>query len=117
MDKNVKKIALRKRVDFLGIAMFAISITTFLVALRLLGDHEASTRITILFGVSVVFGAFFLVVEAYYAREPVIPPGLLKSMAGPYAVQVLLQVGAFAVIPPPSPGRLPSQYTCLNNGH
>ncbi|DAA74128.1 TPA_exp: putative MFS multidrug transporter [Trichophyton benhamiae CBS 112371] len=97
MDKNVKKIALRKRVDFLGIAMFAISITTFLVALRLLGDHEASTRITILFGVvSVVFGAFFLVVEAYYAREPVIPPGLLKSMAGPYAVQVLLQVGAFA---------------------
>lgn len=102
MDKNVKKIALRKRVDFLGIAMFAISITTFLVALRLLGDHEASTRITILFGVvSVVFGAFFLVVETYYAREPVIPPGLLKSMAGPYAVQVLLQVGAFAVISSP----------------
>ncbi|KAF3893630.1 Vacuolar membrane amino acid uptake transporter [Trichophyton interdigitale] len=97
MDKNVKKIPLRKRVDFLGIAMFAISITTFLVALRLLGDHEASTSITILFGVvSVVFGAFFLVVETYYAREPVIPPGLLKSMAGPYAVQVLLQVGAFA---------------------
>ncbi|EFR04150.1 hypothetical protein MGYG_07157 [Nannizzia gypsea CBS 118893] len=95
-DKNVKKIPLRKRVDFLGIGMFAISITTFLVAIRLLGDHEASTRITILFGVvSAVFGGFFLVVEAYYAREPVIPPGLLKSMAGPYAVQVLLQVGVF----------------------
>ncbi|KAM5475431.1 hypothetical protein MauCBS54593_001120 [Microsporum audouinii] len=96
-ENSVKKVALRKRVDFLGIAMFAICITTFLVAIRLLGDHEASTRITILFGVvSLVFGCFFLVVEGFYAREPVIPLGLLKKMAGPYAVQVLLQVGAFA---------------------
>ncbi|KAF3481112.1 uncharacterized protein GIQ15_03871 [Arthroderma uncinatum] len=96
-DTRTKKATLRKKIDFLGIGMFAVSITTFLVAIRLLGDHEASTGITALFGVvSLVFGGFFLVVEAYYAKEPVIPLDLLRKMAGPYAVQVLLQVGAFA---------------------
>ncbi|KAK2853323.1 hypothetical protein FQN49_005181 [Arthroderma sp. PD_2] len=98
-DDNMTNTAPRKKVDFLGISMFAISITSFLIVIRLLGNHNASAGITILFGVlSLLFGGFFFLVEGFYAKEPVIPLDLLRKMAGPYALQVLVHIGVFANI-------------------
>lgn len=55
---------------------------------------------SILMGSAVFSGLLFLLIEAFYAAEPLIPLGLLKTVTGIYFLaQMLLVLGREAVFP------------------
>lgn len=68
-----------RRIDFLGSASLALTIVGFLIALDIGGQKYPWNNpiIWILFASSAVLGLFFLLVEAYWAKEPIFPLGLL----------------------------------------
>lgn len=68
------------RIDFMGAICMTLSLLGLLLPLEIGGDRVAwsSPTIFVLFGGAVVFGALFLVVEAWVAREPIVPVHLLQ---------------------------------------
>ena len=90
-----------RRIDFLGSASLALTIVGFLLALDLGGHKFPWTHpvIWILFASSAVFGLVFLVVEAYWAKEPIFPLGLLihRDVVTAYLVAGLQMAAQFAV--------------------
>jgi hypothetical protein len=70
-----------KRIDFLGAELLASSIVSGLLALDLGGttDKWLSSTVLSLVATSIVLGIGFVLVEAYWAREPVFPLRLLRN--------------------------------------
>lgn len=68
-----------RRIDFLGSASLAITISTFILALDLGGQQLPWSHpfIWILFASSALFGLLFILVEAFVANEPILPLRLL----------------------------------------
>ena len=86
-----------KKIDFLGIASFTITITSLLASIELWGKGDLKPAL-ILFIVALGFGVIFLLIEAYHAEQPLIPLSLLKTTPAIYfVVQMLLLFGRQAV--------------------
>ncbi|MCJ1236560.1 hypothetical protein MMC14_004541 [Varicellaria rhodocarpa] len=68
-----------RRIDFFGSASLALAIVGFLITLDLGGQKFPWSHpvIWILFASSAVLGLLFLLVEAYWAKEPIFPLRLL----------------------------------------
>lgn len=77
--KPVSRLKKLRRVDFLGSLTLAITITGFLLAFALGGQKIPWTHpiIWVLLSSSAGFGIIFLVVEAYFAQEPIFPLRLM----------------------------------------
>lgn len=77
--KPVSRIKKLRRVDFLGSLTLAIAITGFLLAFDLGGQKIRWTHpiVWILLSSSAGFGIIFLMVEAYFAQEPIFPLRLM----------------------------------------
>ena len=73
------QLAKLKRIDFLGAILFSVSIFCGLLVLTLAGQRMpwTSTTILLLFGASLVTGNLFLIVEGFWAKEPIFPLRLL----------------------------------------
>lgn len=69
------------RVDFLGAISMALAIFCFLFPLEIGGDRLPWTHPVIfaLFGGGCAFGILFLITEARYAKEPIIPLSILVN--------------------------------------
>jgi hypothetical protein len=82
-DSGVKQSQLSKlrRIDFLGAILFPTSLICGLLVLELTGQRiEWTTPIILtLLGASLVSGYCFLMVEAFWAKEPIFPLRLLRS--------------------------------------
>jgi hypothetical protein len=78
---GASQLAKLRRIDFLGAILFPISITCGLLVLELIGERMAWTDplILTLLGASLVSGYCFLLVEAFWAKEPIIPLRLLRN--------------------------------------
>ena len=106
--------AVGAQIDFLGIAGFAVTMTSFLAAIQLWDQHQLRPAAVFL-AVAVAAGLAFLLVEAYWAKRPLIPLPLLKtSSAVFFALQALLAFGRQAVCLPrprciPHPRLTPSR--------
>ncbi|KAI9825531.1 MAG: hypothetical protein M1819_000523 [Sarea resinae] len=94
------------RIDFAGAATLALTIVGFLSAIDLGGQKYAWTDPIILgiFGASLVCGTIFVLVEAYWAKEPILPLGLVtkREVAASYAVvglQIMAQMGMMYTVP------------------
>lgn len=68
-----------KRVDFSGAFMLVAALALLLVGLDVVESHKAKTLPTILITLSALCMALFVLVEGWYAREPVVPPRLLLN--------------------------------------
>ncbi len=70
-----------RRVDFLGATLLSVSIVCGLLVLELGGKRMLFTHPTILslFGASLVTGNLFLLVEAFWAKEPIFPLRLMLN--------------------------------------
>ncbi|KAF4627684.1 hypothetical protein G7Y89_g10464 [Cudoniella acicularis] len=70
-----------RRIDFLGAFLLSISIVCAILVLDLGGQRMswASPKMLILLGTSVVTGNLFIVVEAFWAKEPIFPLRLLLN--------------------------------------
>ncbi|KAK1623150.1 major facilitator superfamily transporter [Colletotrichum phormii] len=68
------------RIDFLGAALLALFILTFLLPIEIGGTKIPWNHplIFIIFGVAAVFGGLFAAVEEWWAKEPIFPLELLK---------------------------------------
>jgi hypothetical protein len=80
-SKNESHLSKLRRIDFLGAILFPISIVCGLLVLELTGKRMAWTDpiILVLLGASLVSGHLFLLVEAFWAKEPIIPLRLLRN--------------------------------------
>jgi hypothetical protein len=80
-SKQESQLSKLRRIDFLGAILFPISITCGLLILELTGQRLAWTDPTILWllGATLVSGHLFLLVEAFWAKEPIIPLRLLRN--------------------------------------
>ncbi|CAG8908634.1 unnamed protein product [Penicillium egyptiacum] len=91
------------KIDFLGIITFAIAITSLLALIESWGKGKSESSLVLL-GATVGFGVLFLLIEAYYAEQPLIPLSLLKTTSAIYmAIQVLLLFGRQAHLASLSP--------------
>ena len=90
-----------RRIDFLGSASLALTIVGFLIVLDLGGQKFPWNHpiIWILFVSSAVLGLFFLLVEAYWAKEPIFPLGLLihRDVVTAYLITSFQIAAQFAV--------------------
>jgi MFS family permease len=70
-----------RRVDFLGAILLSISIVCGLLVLDFGAQRMPWTHPTVLalFGASLVSGNLFFIVEAFWAKEPIFPLGLLLN--------------------------------------
>jgi hypothetical protein len=70
-----------RRIDFLGAILFPTSLICGLLVLELTGQRMAWTTpiILMLLGASLVSGYCFLMVEAFWAKEPIFPLRLLRN--------------------------------------
>jgi hypothetical protein len=70
-----------QRIDFLGAGLLAMTIVSALLVFDIAGQKLPWTHpITLtIFGCSLVFGNLFLLVEAFWAKEPIFPLRLLTS--------------------------------------
>ncbi|OCK73579.1 putative tetracycline-efflux transporter [Lepidopterella palustris CBS 459.81] len=70
-----------RRIDFFGAITFSISIVCGLLVLELTGQRLAwnEPKILVLLGASLVSGHCFLLVEAFWAKEPIFPLRLLRN--------------------------------------
>lgn len=68
------------RIDFMGATCMTLSLLGLLLPLEIGGDRVAWSSPTIfaLFGGAAIFGTLFLVVEAWVAKEPIVPVHLLR---------------------------------------
>jgi MFS family permease len=74
LDQEPKESKLG-RIDFLGATLMALSILSLLLPLEIGGDRVpwSDYRIALLFTAALVFGALFVLVEGWFAKEPIIP--------------------------------------------
>ena len=88
-----------RKVDYLGIGTFTIMITSFFAVIELFGRAKLDITISLIFiGVALSFGLLFLLIEAYLAKEPLIPLTLLKTVLGiHFLIQILLLLGRQSV--------------------
>ena len=102
-NKQAQNLQGPQKIDYLGIGALTITITSFLAAIELFGKGKPDiTAPLVLLGVAFCFGILFLLVEAYHAKEPLIPLSLLRTVLGiHFLVQVLLSLGRQAVFSPP----------------
>lgn len=84
-----------KKIDYLGIITFTITITSLLASIEFLGKGRSQIpKSLVLLGVAFFFGLVFLLIEAYHAKEPLIPLSLLKTSSAIYfVIQMLLLFG------------------------
>jgi hypothetical protein len=70
-----------RRIDFLGAILLAASIVCGLLVLDMVGQRVAWTdpKFLTIFGASLVTGNLFLVVEGFWAKEPLFPLRLLLN--------------------------------------
>ncbi|KAL0767203.1 hypothetical protein CaCOL14_010053 [Colletotrichum acutatum] len=94
------------RIDFLGAALLALFILTFLLPIEIGGTKIPWSHplIFILFGVAAVFGGLFAAVEEWWAKEPIFPLELLKhrDIILTYVIsggQVAAQLGLMFSVP------------------
>lgn len=98
-DEQVQTPRGLREIDYLGIGAFTITITSLLAATELFGrgTPEISTSV-ILMAVALCSALLFLLIEAYHAKEPLIPLTLLKTVVGiNFLVQILFVLGRQAV--------------------
>ena len=108
------------RIDFPGAALLALTVVGFLSALDLGGQKYSWTNPIILgiFGASLACGVLFVLVEVYWAKEPIIPLHVVskRDVAASYAVvglQISAQLGVRAsTIPTFLPFFLPRSFEC-----
>ncbi|CAG8957313.1 hypothetical protein HYFRA_00010736 [Hymenoscyphus fraxineus] len=95
-DKHSQLSKLR-RIDFLGAILLSVSIVCGLTVLDLGGQRMlwTSTKVLTLFAISIVSGTLFLVVEGFWAKEPIFPLRLLlnRDVVTSY-VNLAFQTGA-----------------------
>ena len=86
-----------KRIDFVGAISLAVSITSLMFAVQLSNQHLGWTHPLILGLIAgfIVAAGLFVVVEKYWAPEPVFPLELLtnRTVVASYLI-LLLQVAA-----------------------
>lgn len=86
-----------KKIDYFGILGFSVTATSLLASIELFGKGDNQLAYFLL-GVALIFGIAFMLVEAYHAEQPLVPPSLLKTTASAYfLVQILLAFGRQAV--------------------
>jgi hypothetical protein len=70
-----------RRIDFLGAILFPTSLVCGLLVLQLAGQHTSwnDPTILVLLGASLVSGYSFLLVESFWAKEPIFPLRLLRN--------------------------------------
>jgi hypothetical protein len=70
-----------RRIDFLGAILFPASLVCGLLVLEFIGQGMAwnTPRILFLSGASLFTGHLFLLVEAFWAKEPIFPLRLLRN--------------------------------------
>ena len=70
-----------RRIDFLGAILMSVSIVCFLMVLDMGGQNMiwTSPKILTLFGTSLIAGNLFLLVEQFWAKEPIFPLHLLRN--------------------------------------
>lgn len=92
-----------KRIDFLGSGLLSATIICFLLVLDLGGQKMpwSSPVVLVLAGLAVAFGLLFLLVEGYWAREPVFPLRLLihRDVITAYLIAGLQIAAQFGVSP------------------
>ncbi|KAF2727601.1 MFS general substrate transporter [Polyplosphaeria fusca] len=95
-----------KRVDFLGAALMAITILSFLLPLEIGGVDVPWSHpiIPIFFASGAVFAAFFCATEAWVATEPIFPLELLKmrEVIASFVImgaQIAAQMGMMFAVP------------------
>ena len=78
-DTTESSLEKLRRIDFLGSASLALTIVASLIAFDLGGQKLPWNHPIIwgLFASSAALGSFFLLVEAYWVKEPIFPLGLL----------------------------------------
>jgi hypothetical protein len=90
-----------RRIDFLGSISLALAIVGFLICLALGGQKIPWNHplIWIILPSSAVLGLSFLLVEAYWAKEPIFPLTLLvhRDVATAYLISALQIAAQFAV--------------------
>lgn len=89
------------RIDFLGSASLALTISAFILAIEMGGQQLPWSHpyLWILFGASAFFGLLFLLVEAFVAHEPILPLRLLfqRDMVTTNTLAALQSAAQFAV--------------------
>lgn len=80
-ESKHSQLAKLRRIDFLGAILLSVSIVCGLTVLDLGGQRMSwtSTKVLTLFAVSVVSGTLFLVIEGFWAKEPIFPLRLLLN--------------------------------------
>lgn len=98
-DEQVQTPRGLREIDYLGIGAFILTITSLLAAAELFGKGRPGIRTSaILMVVALCSALLFLLIEAYHAKEPLIPLTLLKTVMGiHFLVQILLFLGRQAV--------------------
>ncbi|GKT45490.1 vacuolar membrane-associated protein iml1 [Colletotrichum spaethianum] len=103
--EETKKSALA-RIDFLGAALLALFILTFLLPIEIGGTKVPWTHplIFVLFGAAAVLGGLFAATEEWWAEEPIFPLELLKhrDIVLTYIVsgaQIAAQLGLMFSVP------------------
>ncbi|KAH4085759.1 hypothetical protein HBI67_099330 [Parastagonospora nodorum] len=68
------------RIDFMGAICMTLSLLGLLLPLEIGGDRVAWSSLIIfaLFGGAAIFGTLFLIIEAWVAKEPIVPVHLLR---------------------------------------
>ncbi|KAJ5095777.1 hypothetical protein NUU61_005133 [Penicillium alfredii] len=91
-----------KKIDYLGVITFTITISSLLASIEFLARGRSQSLV--LLGVTFFFGLVFLLIEAYHAKEPLIPLSLLKTSSAFYfVIQMLLLFGRQAHVSSLSP--------------
>ncbi|ODA81067.1 hypothetical protein RJ55_04029 [Drechmeria coniospora] len=91
------------RIDYLGIACFAVTITSLLASIELWGKGD-TWHTWILLLLALIAGLLFIIIEAYHAEQPLIPLSFLKTTSSIYfLIQILLLFGRQAHVSSLSP--------------
>ncbi|CZR61827.1 related to multidrug resistance protein [Phialocephala subalpina] len=80
-SKGHSHVSKLRRIDFLGATLLSVSIVCGLLVLELSGKRMPFTHPTILslLGASIITGNLFLLVEAFWAKEPIFPLRLMLN--------------------------------------
>ncbi|KZF19629.1 major facilitator superfamily transporter [Xylona heveae TC161] len=99
-QKNIREKL--KSVDILGALTLALTIVNFVLALDLGGHKFPWTHPLVLgsFGASLFFGIVFVLVESYWAKQPIFPLHLLvnRDIASAYLIMVLQSAAQFGMM-------------------
>lgn len=105
VDEEIKGSKLA-RIDFLGATLMALCILSLLLPMEIGGERIpwSDSRIAMLFGAALLLGVLFLAVEAWVAKEPIIPLSVLRHKEVLLSslimmCQVAAQVGLMFAVP------------------